>query len=73
MTGAQAEQDIPAIVKKMVPGVSKVKLHAAANSFCNDNGKNKKIDRFQYVWSFLCEFVVRWSNFVEYPIYYTAF
>ena len=73
MAGAQAEQDIPAIVKKMVPGVSKVKLHAAANSFCNDNGKNEKIDRFQYVWSFLCEFVVRWSNFVEYPIYYTAF
>ena len=59
MAGAQAEQDIPAIVKQMVPAVRKAELHATANSFCNDNGKNEKIDRFQYVWSFLCELVVR--------------
>ena len=59
MAGAEAEQDIPSIVKKMVPGVSKVKLHAAANGFCNDNGKNEKIDRFQYICSFLCELMVR--------------
>ena len=47
MTGAEAEQDVPAIVKQMVPGVSEAELHAAANGFCNDNGKNEKVDRFQ--------------------------